>query len=282
MTSLKQSLYAAAEAIVSADTFLIGAGAGMSVDSGLPDFRGKDGLWNVELPANKHGLTWREVSSPRGFRRHPQLAWGFYGIRLAEFRKSVPHDGYQILRNWVSQSEQSSFVFTSNIDGQFQKAGFPDDSIYECHGSMHYLQCRGECPGRVFSADSVEVEVNPTTLIASEPLPKCDKCGLDARPNVLMFNDSCWVPTRYDRQYQRYQNWLSALSGRVVVIEVGAGTAIPSVRAECEAFAEEFDATLIRINPSEPRCRNGISIRLPGREAIQRIDRAMQNHPVPS
>jgi len=275
MTSLKRSLHAAAEAIASAEVILIGAGAGMSVDSALPDFRGSDGLWNVEVPVNSQGLTWREISSPRGFRRHPELAWGFYGTRLAAFRQSVPHRGYEILCNWAMERAELAFVFTSNVDGQFQKAGFSADNIYECHGSVHYLQCRGECPGRVFSADSVELEVDPTTLLAKGPLPKCDRCGLDARPNVLMFYDNTWVSKRYDRQYGRYQKWLAALHGKAVVIEVGAGTAIPSVRAECEAFAEEFDATLIRINPSEPRCHDGISIRLPGLDALQRIDRLM-------
>lgn len=55
------------------------------------------------------------------------------------YRKTIPHDGFHILRKWCQQKD-GHFVFTSNVDGQFQKAGFSEDQIVECHGTLSYLQ----------------------------------------------------------------------------------------------------------------------------------------------
>jgi NAD-dependent SIR2 family protein deacetylase len=65
----------------------------------------------------------------------------------------VPHRGFDVLRRLAERAGRS-FVFTSNVDGQFQRAGFPEDSIVECHGSIHSLQCLGDCGIGVLPADT--------------------------------------------------------------------------------------------------------------------------------
>jgi len=87
--------------IKEADAILIGAGAGMGVDSGLPDFRGKAGFWRAYPPLAKRGLRFEEMANPRWFHENPELAWGFYGHRHTLYLKSEPHKGYKILKNWV-------------------------------------------------------------------------------------------------------------------------------------------------------------------------------------
>ena len=135
----------AARAIESAEAMLITAGAGMGVDSGLPDFRGTEGFWNA-YPAYKHlGLSFSQLANPRWFKQDPPLAWGFYGHRLNLYRETVPHDGFGILRKWAKRTAGDSYIFTSNVDGQFQKAGFSEDVVTEAHGSIHHLQCSGTC-----------------------------------------------------------------------------------------------------------------------------------------
>src|SRR5262249_60236034 len=69
----------AAEVVRRADALLIGAGAGMGVDSGLPDFRGAHGFWRAYPPYQKLGLNFVELANPCWFRDDPELAWGFYG-----------------------------------------------------------------------------------------------------------------------------------------------------------------------------------------------------------
>jgi NAD-dependent SIR2 family protein deacetylase len=70
----------AAQAVASADALLIGAGAGMGVDSGLPDFRGDQGFWRAYPPYQKLGLRFTSLANPRWFASDPALAWGFYAI----------------------------------------------------------------------------------------------------------------------------------------------------------------------------------------------------------
>ena len=83
-----------------ATALLIGAGAGMGVDSGLPDFRGNEGFWEAYPPFAKLGLSFMELANPGWFESDPALAWGFYGHRLESYRRTVPHRGFEVLREW--------------------------------------------------------------------------------------------------------------------------------------------------------------------------------------
>src|SRR5437870_12239368 len=89
----------AAEAIRGAQALLVGAGAGMGVDSGLPDFRGNEGFWKAYPPFR--GRSFASVSNPIWFRDDPAQAWGFFGHRLNLYRDTHPHAGFQILRKWA-------------------------------------------------------------------------------------------------------------------------------------------------------------------------------------
>ena len=126
---------AAALVIQRSDALFIGAGAGMGVDSGLPDFRGNEGFWRAYPPFRERGLSFVHMANPMWFERDPQLAWGFYGHRLNLYRDTVPHDGFGLLNKWGRAMERGAFAFTSNVDGQFQRAGFAPENVYECWSS---------------------------------------------------------------------------------------------------------------------------------------------------
>ena len=72
----------AAQLIAAADALVVAAGAGIGVDSGLPDFRGKQGFWQSYPALARANLDFSEIASPQTFQRDPYLAWGFYGHRL--------------------------------------------------------------------------------------------------------------------------------------------------------------------------------------------------------
>jgi len=268
---LDSSLNEAAEAIENADALLIGAGAGMGVDSGLPDFRGDTGFWKAYPPFR--GRRFAEMSNPCWFDSDPQLAWGFFGHRYNLYKNTAPHSGFQMLLQWAERFGQKFFVFTSNVDGHFQRAGFPEDRILECHGSIHYLQCAGPCHSSIWAAEGLQIEVDMETIRAHADLPKCPRCHGVARPNILMFNDWQWTASRCSQQYDRYQSWLQRASdGRIVAIEFGAGHAVPTVRVECERRGD----ILIRVNPREAETpAGGISLPLCALDAIGRIDRLL-------
>jgi len=88
----------AAELIAQADGLVVAAGAGIGVDSGLPDFRGNDGFWKAYPALGRAGMEFTSVASPRTFHEDPALAWGFYGHRLKLYRETVPHEGFALLK----------------------------------------------------------------------------------------------------------------------------------------------------------------------------------------
>ncbi|SFP53470.1 NAD-dependent protein deacetylase, SIR2 family [Amycolatopsis arida] len=260
----------AAELIRAAKALLVCAGAGMGVDSGLPDFRGDEGFWRAYPPYARLGLRFVELADPEHFAGDPELAWGFYGHRLALYRGTEPHEGFRLLREWGDRVAGGIRVFTSNVDGQFQRAGFT--GIAEVHGSIHHLQCADGCGDDIWPADEVAVPVDSDTMRARPPLPICPHCGALARPNILMFGDFTWVPRRSQRQLDALQEWRRTQRD-LVVIEIGAGLAVPTVRRQAE-LASAANGALIRINPREPRVRHGRGISLPlgAREALTRLD----------
>jgi NAD-dependent SIR2 family protein deacetylase len=267
------SFVEAASAIEQAEHILITAGAGMGVDSGLPDFRGNEGFWNAYPPYRKLGLNFYEMADPQVFLSDGTLGWGFYGHRLALYRRTTPHEGFGILRSWA-EGMKSHFVFTSNVDGQFLKAGFDADRIYEVHGSIHYLQCMQPCSDLVWSAEEIEVAFEQETMRALEPLPSCPRCGALSRPNVLMFGDFSYLSTRQSEQNRCYRSWLAEVGmEKLVVVEMGAGIAVPTVRYQGEQLVRERNARLVRINPRDPEVPEGeISLSMGALEALRAVD----------
>ena len=256
----------AARELNDADAVLITAGAGIGVDSGLPDFRGKEGFWKAYPPIAKLGKSFVEMANPEWFYSNPRLAWAFYGHRLNLYRKTVPHRGFRQLLEIASEKAGGYFVFTSNVDGHFQKAGYDDDRIEECHGSIHYLQCLGPCGQDIWDARDIQVTVDEEVFEAREPLPRCPRCGEIARPNILMFGDWSWNGSRSQRQNERLAQWLRSIADegrRLVIVEMGAGTAVATVRYQSEQVARKTRGVLIRINPRDTMVPPGPHLALP-------------------
>ncbi|MBP7565485.1 MAG: NAD-dependent deacetylase [Burkholderiaceae bacterium] len=240
----------AADLIAQADALVVAAGAGMGVDSGLPDFRGREGFWRAYPALARARLDFTTIASPDSFHDDPRLAWGFYGHRLALYRATVPHGGFALLQHWGRQLPLGTAVFTSNVDGQFQRAGFARDGVHECHGSLHWLQCLAGCGAPPWPADDFVPRVDEAACRLLNELPRCPACGALARPNVLMFGDAGWIDSRERAQARRLRQWL-ARAARPVVVELGAGTAIPSVRHFSHAVLHAHGGRLVRINPRE-------------------------------
>ena len=213
--------------------------------------------------------------------------WGFFGHRYQLYSTAVPHEGYHILRRWAQASRLGSFVFTSNVDGHFLKAGFSDAHVVECHGTIHMLQPFDPRLGNHLwpASDALaSLVVDTDTFRAKQPLPMCPPeagpaAGTLARPNILMFGEWGWVEQRTNEQHHRHETFLDSLprDAHVVVVEIGAGSAIPTVRDTSETVLETFsNATLLRINPVESQGPGGtISISETGLAALKMLDEAL-------
>lgn len=269
--SQESSLKRAAELVAQARMVLVTAGAGMSVDSGLPDYRSKDGLWNRFPAYKKLRADYAALTRPSAFYRDPSFAWGFYGHCLQLYRVARPHAGYEHLQLMLERIGISYFVLTTNVDGQFLKAGYSGHRLRECHGTIHQFQCLAPCRRETWSADDETVIVDLETMRAMEPLPSCPFCGGLARPALFAFGDTQYVWEATQTQADNYLQWQTTVThGHIVVIEVGSGTTVPGLRREGLRLANEHGGHLIRINLEEADVERpqDISIKLPAADAL--------------
>lgn len=240
-----QELYKQAALLINdCQHLLITAGAGIGVDSGLPDFRGTKGFYKAYPTFEKTGLNFYDIANPSFFFRRPHDFWWFYGHRFQAYKAAKPHDGFHILKQWFNKKD--SYIYTSNVDGHFQKAGFPDSRIVECHGSINHLQCAINCDESIKKISTLPFKSDNEHLKITGHLPRCRTCGGFARPNILMFYDYDWATERSERQKIAFDTWREQIdTTKLVIIEIGAGKAIPSIRQ----LSHSFDAPIIRINP---------------------------------
>lgn len=271
----QQSISKAADLIMQADSLLIGAGAGIGVDSGLPDFRGNRGFWKAYPGLAKSSISFVEMANPKNFNQNPRQAWGFYGHRFNLYQRTTPHCGFEKLLKIAAQLKNGYQVFTSNVDGHFQTAGFAQERVVECHGSINYLQCSKPCSPAIWSAEGLNITTDDVECMLTSDLPLCSDCGAVARPNILMFGDFFWNSDRCAEQELNMQRHIDKMK-KTVVIECGAGTAVPSVRH----FCENRYAPIIRINPDEYALNgiSGVSIAMGARNAIECIYQELERH----
>ena len=181
--------------------------------------------------------------------------------------------GFAMLQQVGAALRSGLFVFTSNVDGQFQKAGFDAQALVEVHGSIHHLQCQRGCHGEIWPADGFEPKVaEDDCRLLNEP-PHCRHCGEIARPNILMFDDWNWLGSRTASQESRFDDWLRVQHRPPLTVEIGAGTNVITVRS----FAEVIGGALIRINP-EPESAlpaGALHLRCGALEGIAAIHRAL-------
>lgn len=273
--SWRDSVAACAELLRCCDTLLIAAGAGMSVDSGLPDYRGKNG-WDSLFPSlAAQGLTYTAIASSKCLESDPSLFWAWHAHAWKMFSEASPHAGYGFLLQLAKEKTGGYFVFTSNVDEHFVRAGFDQSRIVECHGSLNRVQCSKTLEHGIWKAQPQigQVRYNHMTFRAEDAsIPRCKahRCDGIARPNVLLFEDLMWNPARTSLQLDAFTKWKTARMGtaasssnaadraqKVVILEIGVGLSVPTVSAQCDKFffdlyTQDCETTLIRINPDRP------------------------------
>jgi len=218
-------LHGAAKALASARAIVITAGSQIGIDKEIDDMKTDEDFWNEYPALKKLGLAFRNISNPGLFLRDCELAWGFHGHRMNFYRELEPQEDLRILKHLSENVQYGVFIITGNVDGQFQKAGFSENRIVECNGSMNFLQCISpfKCAqkGTPLLSNAlnplVNVVIDPVTMRADRrTIPKCpsENCVELARPNILMFNDLDWVPDRTLRQENRFHEWIELISSR--------------------------------------------------------------------
>ena len=142
-------------------------GAGISTESGIPDFRSDEGIWQTYDPM--------EYATIDAFRADPAKVWDFYAMRLAALADAEPNAGHRALAE-LERCGWIDAVITQNVDGLHARAG--SRKVVEVHGSIRTASCT-RCGTTVPSAEALE------TL----PLPSCSSCGGILKPDVVLFGE---------------------------------------------------------------------------------------------
>jgi NAD-dependent deacetylase len=168
---LEESCKQLAERIRSAKRISILTGAGVSAASGVPTFRGPEGLWKNYAP--------EKLATPEAFRRDPVLVWEWYNWRRERISKCMPNPAHDVMAAWSLRYPQFILV-TQNVDGLHEKAG--TRNVLRFHGSIWEVQCWQNCPSSPDRWWNDQVPLSPLP-------PTCPYCKGWLRPGVVWFGD---------------------------------------------------------------------------------------------
>jgi NAD-dependent deacetylase len=146
-------------------------GAGVSAASGVPTFRGPEGLWRQYRA--------EDLATPQAFARDPRLVWEWYGWRRQLIAACRPNRAHEVLATWT-QRATGWRVVTQNVDDLHLRAGTRD--LVRLHGSIWELSCWARCA-------SSPKRWRDERVPLPEPLPRCPHCGELARPGVVWFGE---------------------------------------------------------------------------------------------
>ena len=167
MTVLFSDLQTLAARVRAARRITAITGAGVSSSSGVPTFRGEDGLWRTHRA--------EDLATPEAFRRDPRLVWEWYDWRRSLIAKCAPNDAHKVLARW---SDRENFtLITQNVDGLHEQAG---SRVLRFHGSIWELRCTGCCGKAPWEDRSTPLPELP---------PRCPQCGAPVRPGVVWFGE---------------------------------------------------------------------------------------------
>ena len=238
------------DALEAADYVLVGAGAGFSAAAGLT-YSGKRFEENFQPFIEKYGLS--DMYSA-AFYPYPgaREKWAYWARHAWINRYAPPAlPLYTMLYQWLAGKHH--FILTTNVDGQFAKAGFAAENIFAVQGDYGERQCARACHDQVYDNEALFAEMLAQTRDCRIPaalVPYCPRCGGDMAMHLRV--DAHFVQTEpwyaQQRAYQAFAD--AALRGKTVYLELGVGYNTPGIiRYPFENMTyHNPQATLIRIN----------------------------------
>ena len=242
-----KDIRAAVEILARADRVAALTGAGVSAESGVPTFRGQDGLWRQYRAET--------LATPEAFERDPKLVWEWYDWRRSLIAPVEPNPGHQVLAGWQDLFAGFSLI-TQNVDGLHGKAGSRE--VVELHGNIWKLRCTRE--GTVS-----EVRENPLSQLP----PVCPSCGALLRPHIVWFGESL-DPDVLERAFRLSESCRAMLViGTSSVVQPAASLPFAAARA---------GAAIIEVNPEPTPLTPHADVFLPGKSGriMPELDRLLR------
>jgi len=210
--------------IAPSDRLFVLTGAGVSAESGLPTFRGADGIWR--------GYPAQQVATPEAFHADPLLVWQFYSMRRRKHLEVKPNPAHFALAEIERSLGDRFLLCTQNVDSLHEQAA--SQRVIHMHGRLMMSRCsRESCSTKPFE--------DLGTYESVEELPKCSACGALLRPHVCWFGE---VPYEMDRLF-------AELDGCDLLMTVGSSGVVEPA-ASFVRLARRNRARTIYIGPEEP------------------------------
>lgn len=254
MEEYNSRILKAKQMIKNADYILIGAGAGLSTAAGL-EYSGESFEKNFREFIEKYNLSDLYSASFYPFRKQEEK-WAFWAKLIKLNRFNNPLKLYQELLALVKNKKY--FVITTNVDGQFEIAGFEKEKLFAVQGDYSLLQCENACHDKLYdNKEMVEEWLDNTENceIPKELVPKCPVCSknmeMNLRKDANFMQDENWY-----KQSKNYEDFLDRTKNKnVVLLEIGVGFNTPGIiRFPFEQMVyNETKTTLIRINKDYPQ-----------------------------
>lgn len=163
-------------------------GAGISAESGIPTFRGKEGFWSVGAKEYQP----EEMATYAMFSREPNEVWKWYLYRLALCTKAEPNPAHYALVTLEQALADRFTLITQNVDGLHIRAGNSYERTYQIHGNINDMRCSRECTDETYPLPEISMDRTKSTPLSKDEISKlhCPRCGERSRPHVLWFDET--------------------------------------------------------------------------------------------
>ncbi len=217
-------------------------GAGISAESGIPTFRGKEGYWTV----GSREYHPKELATRQAFDRLPVDVWLWYLYRRGVCRAAEPNAGHRALVSLEAALGERFRLVTQNVDGLHLRSGNTLERTYQVHGNVDFMRCASECGAPIARIpDGVPAKKKGDRLTDAERRAlHCRSCGAWMRPHVLWF-DEC-----YDEPNFRFESSLRAAAEADLLLVVGTSgeTNLP-MQVALEAARRKI--AIVDVNPDD-------------------------------
>jgi len=242
-----ENLDLVARRLHAARTVTVLTGAGVSAASGVPTFRGVDGLWkNVRVDT---------LATPQAFEHDPRLVWEWYDWRRQMIRQAQPNAAHEVLGRWTRERPGMTLI-TQNVDGLHERAGA--ERLVRLHGSIWHLRCWQAC------AEGRRDWFDDTAPLPTLP-PRCPHCHGLARPGVVWFGE----PLGADDLHR------AALAARCDVFLAVGTSAVVYPAAGFLHQAKAHGAFTVEINPDATDATStvDVAVREKAEEALVKLEK---------
>jgi len=219
-----------ADLIINAKRIVVFTGAGVSTESGIPDFRSPGGIWDRLDPDD---FTYQKfIRDPKARKKQWQMLGE--GLLTTEAKPNPAH--YAIAE--LDRLGKLDCVITQNIDSLHQKAGVPDDKVFELHGNMQWAVCLS-C-GKRYPFEQIKARLDE-----GEEIPDCEVCHGILKPDVVLFGESLPVKVLEEATFRSYSSDLFIVIGSTLLVYPAAYMPIYAVDSGAKLVIINLSSTLM-------------------------------------